>query len=89
MLSDRLIGIVPLGIGLTLIGYVWGASWSELGPPPFVIRSIGSLVAFPFVLIGGVILLRKLPSQVQRLNAQRDEKCEDVLTETPPGVPPC
>ena len=67
MLFQRLIGIVPLGIGLTVIGFLWGAPWDAFDSPPLFFRIFGSFVAMMFVLIGGGLVFGKMPSPVDRL----------------------
>jgi Sec-independent protein translocase protein TatA len=54
MQQFRLIGIVPLGIGLTVIVFLWTAS--GFGAPPLIFRVFGSFVALGFVITGGAIL---------------------------------
>lgn len=49
----RLIGIVPLGIGLTVLGFLWVPAFNEFDAPPLFFRIFGSFVALFFVLLGG------------------------------------
>jgi hypothetical protein len=89
MLFQRLIGIVPLGIGLTLLGFLWGSPWDDFHSPPLVFRIMGSFVALMFILIGGGVVFGKMASPVERLKALQDEMREAGLTETPVvGTPP-
>lgn len=46
-------GLVFLGIGLTVIGFLWGAPFGEFGSPPLFFRIFGSFIALAFVAMGG------------------------------------
>ncbi len=48
----RLIAIVPLGIGVTVLVFLWGAPFGEFHSPPLFFRVFGSFVALGFVLVG-------------------------------------
>ena len=48
----RLMGIVPLGIGLTVLGFLWLTPFNEFGSPPLFFRVFGSFIALAFVLTG-------------------------------------
>jgi hypothetical protein len=48
----RLFGIVPLGIGLTVLGFLWLAPFDQFGSPPLFFRLFGSFVALGFILQG-------------------------------------
>lgn len=48
----RLMGIVPLGIGLTVLGFLWGTPFNEFGSPPLFFRVFGSFIALSFLLVG-------------------------------------
>jgi len=52
----RLMGIVPLGIGITVIAFLWGAPFGEFGSPPLFFRFFGSFIAPAFVMVGVGIL---------------------------------
>ena len=81
MLFQRLIGIVPLGIGLTVLGFLWGASWDDFHSPPLFFRIFGSFVALGFVLIGGGLVFGKISSPVESLKALQDEMQKAGLTQ--------
>ena len=53
MQFQRLIGIVPLGIGLTVLIGVWTMPYSGFGAMPIFFRVFASFIALMFVLIGG------------------------------------
>lgn len=48
----RVMGIVPLGIGVTVLGFLWGMPFGEFGSPPLFFRLFGSFIALAFVLTG-------------------------------------
>lgn len=50
-----LIGIVPLGIGLTVLIFLWATPSDEFGAPPLVFRIFGSFIALGFIGIGGLM----------------------------------
>jgi hypothetical protein len=50
-------GFVFFGIGLTVIGFLWGAGFDEFGSPPIFFRIFGSLISLAFVTIGGLTLV--------------------------------
>ncbi|OAI56715.1 hypothetical protein AYO47_08750 [Planctomyces sp. SCGC AG-212-M04] len=52
----RLIGIVPLGIGLTTITFAWSNEFGGFGQVPIFFRLFTSFIALGFILIGGTIL---------------------------------
>lgn len=50
-------GAVFAGIGLTVLGFLWGAPWNEFGSPPLFFRIFGSFIAIAFVAVGGMTLV--------------------------------
>jgi DNA-directed RNA polymerase subunit RPC12/RpoP len=60
-------GFVFLGIGVTVIGFLWSAPSGEFGSPPLVFRIFGSFIALAFVAMGGGIayaaIFGKMPNQ--------------------------
>lgn len=46
-------GLVFLGIGLTVIGFLWSAPFGAFHSPPLVFRVFGSFIALAFVAVGG------------------------------------
>ena len=46
-------GLAFLGIGLTVIGFLWTAPFGEFGSPPLIFRLVGSFIACVFVVVGG------------------------------------
>jgi hypothetical protein len=53
-------GIAFFGMGLTIIGFLWGAPFDEFGSPPVVFRIFGSFIALVFVAVGGMVALSAL-----------------------------
>lgn len=52
----RLIGIVPLGVGLTVLTFAWSSSFDGGMGIPIFFRIFVSFVALFFILIGGSLL---------------------------------
>jgi hypothetical protein len=53
----RFIGIVPLGIGITVIAFAWSSEFGGgFGDVPIFFRLFATFVALGFVMIGGTIL---------------------------------
>jgi DNA-directed RNA polymerase subunit RPC12/RpoP len=50
----RFIGIVPLGIGVSVLFFLWTAS--GFGAPPLIFKVFGSFIALGFVMFGGAML---------------------------------
>ena len=50
-------GIIPLGIGLTVLGFLWGTPFNEFGSPPLFFRIFGSFIALAFVGTGVMIII--------------------------------
>lgn len=46
-------GFVFLGVGLTVLGFLWLTPFNQFGSPPLFFRIIGSFVATAFVATGG------------------------------------
>ncbi|MFI5378928.1 MAG: hypothetical protein ACHRHE_06510 [Tepidisphaerales bacterium] len=51
-----LIGLIPLGIGITVLVFLWGAPFNAWDSPPIFFRVFGSFIALAFVLFGGAML---------------------------------
>jgi hypothetical protein len=67
MFLPRLIGIVPLGIGLTVIGFLWLTPFNDFHSPPLFFRIFGSFVALMFVIVGGTLVFGKMKTPGQRM----------------------
>ena len=59
----RLVGVIPLGIGLTVLGFLWLTPFDEFGSPPLVFRIFGSFIALAFVLFGGGMIAASFRAQ--------------------------
>jgi DNA-directed RNA polymerase subunit RPC12/RpoP len=57
----RFVGVVPFGIGISVMVFLW--TFSGFGEPPFFFKVFGSFIALGFVLFGGAMLFR--PSLMQ------------------------
>ena len=62
-------GIVPLGIGLTVLGFLWLSPFRQFGSPPLFFRIFGSFIALAFVLHGIALVSGKLtdPHQLKSM----------------------
>ncbi len=86
----RLMGIVPLGIGLTVLFGLWFSN-SPLSDAPVFMKLFASFVATPFVVMGIASLSGKLApeSQIQSMMkamAQHRQKELQDLNSSEPGV---
>lgn len=89
MIFFRMIGIVPLGIGLTTLVSLWGEPSGGFHSPPLFFRMFGSFIALGFVMFGCFFLFFKPASPAERVKALQDELREAGLTETQvAGEPP-
>jgi hypothetical protein len=50
-----IMGFVFAGIGVTVLVFMWGASFDEFGSPPLFFRIFASFIAIAFVGVGGTI----------------------------------
>ncbi len=48
-------GLIFAGIGLTVLVFIWSASFEEFGSPPLFFRVFASFIALAFVIIGGSV----------------------------------
>jgi DNA-directed RNA polymerase subunit RPC12/RpoP len=83
----RLIGIVPLGIGLTVLGFMWGAPFGEFGSPPLFFRIFASFIALGFVMFGGAMLFGSHLATPERM-AGMARRLRDAQGQVPPPVEP-
>lgn len=68
----RGMGIVPLGIGLTVLGFLWLTPFNEFGSPPLFFRIFGSFIALAFVLQGAAMVSGRLPMDAEVLRKVMD-----------------
>jgi hypothetical protein len=57
----RLIGIVPLGIGLSVLGFAWSNDFGGPFGVPIFFRLFPSFIALGFIFAGGAILFGARP----------------------------
>lgn len=77
----KLFGIVPLGIGLSVIGFLWLSPFGAFHSPPLFFRIFGTFVALPFVFIGVAAFLAK-PEQMLGHARERAEQLSQQLRES-------
>jgi hypothetical protein len=53
-------GFVFGGIGLTVLGYLWGTPFNQWDSPPIFFRIFGSFIAIAFVGFGGTAIVSAL-----------------------------
>ncbi|MBD3676413.1 MAG: hypothetical protein HUJ26_23120 [Planctomycetaceae bacterium] len=58
------------GIGLTVLGFLWGAPWNEFGSPPLFIRIFGSFIALGFVMFSAFGIYAAITGQVKRAGSR-------------------
>jgi DNA-directed RNA polymerase subunit RPC12/RpoP len=71
-------GLVFLGIGVTVIGFLWLAPFDAFGSPPLIFRLVGSFIAIAFVAVGGTLAAGALLAG----------RSSSLLAEAPVQVPP-
>lgn len=88
-IAGGLIGAAFAGIGLTTIGFLWGAPFGQFGSPPLFFRVFGSFIAFVFVVVGGSTVFAAFastPSSLRRFPRQRFKT--DQFEPPPVPIPP-
>lgn len=93
----RLIGIVPLGIGITVMAFLWLSPFGAFHSPPLFFRIFGSFIALGFILFGvgafkaagmmNRLNLRKTAEQLQNLQQQTDNSSETQETPAATDAP--
>ena len=88
MLIQRLVGIIPLGIGICFMG-AWLSDTSGHHPVPIFVKLFGVFVCLPFIGVGLAIIFGKAPSAAERLAALQKQvdaaaNTDAVSTTTPP-----
>ncbi|MEW4531289.1 hypothetical protein [Maioricimonas sp. JC845] len=76
----RLMGLVPLGIGITVLFFLWSQPFGGFHSPPLFFRVFGSFIALAFVLQGLAFLfaspekhLGRMRSMMERMRHQMPE----------------
>ena len=85
----KLFAIVPLGIGLSVIGFLWFTPFDQFGSPPLFFRVFGTFVALPFVFIGVAGLRASSLSSHEQLIQRARDMAEslsqaDIVPPSPP-----
>lgn len=85
-------GLIFLGIGLTVIGFLWGAPFGQFGSPPLFFRVIGSFIALAFVAMGGGTAYAAMFGKPQKhlirhLAARRSDRNDSGSETTPLPTP--
>jgi len=83
----RLFGIIPLGIGLAVIYFLWLGSLGTLGTPPMFFRICGTVVAVPFVLLGLSVLFLSPAALLEKQVEQMQQLARSVQRSAGPVVP--
>jgi hypothetical protein len=73
-------GFVFFGIGLTVIGFLWGAGFNELDSPPIFFRIFASLISLAFITIGGLTLLSAVMGRNLFGSPRRPRNGEDAAS---------
>jgi hypothetical protein len=81
-----LFGIVPLGIGLTVLGFLWFTPFGEFHSPPLFFRVFGTFVAIPFVFIGGAAILGGLGLIAGTTHSRAEAMAKDLKRELSEGA---
>ena len=85
----RLMGIIPLGIGLTVLGFLWLSPWNEFGSPPLFFRIFGSFIALAFIMMGSGFLSGMLQPGSSGLNEHLNAAIREAVRKNPSlGRPP-
>lgn len=80
---DRLMGIVPLGVGLTLLAFVWGSG------APLFFCVFASFVALGFILTGAKLISGGVhdPRRLRQMAEQLQSQLLDPAEQEPSGPP--
>tara|TARA_R110002072_G_scaffold233795_1_gene391382 strand:- start:62785 stop:63210 length:426 start_codon:yes stop_codon:yes gene_type:complete len=79
-LFPRLMAVIPFGIGMTVLIFLWSAPFGAFGSPPLFFRVFGSFIALAFVLTGVAIFVgagrigdpRRMAQSLQELRKELD-----------------
>lgn len=84
-------GLIFLGIGLTVIGFLWGAPFGAFHSPPLFFRIMGSFIALAFVTVGGgtayAAISGKTQQHVIRRFSARHRELMGSSRDRPPQLP--
>ena len=82
----RMMGIVPLGIGLTVLGFMWLQPFDRFGAPPLFFRVFASFIALGFVMMGGMLVSGRLNDPKRMANMLHE--LQSQLPKQPEGADP-
>lgn len=86
----RLMGIVPTGIALTVLVFVWSPPYTGFGTVPLFFRVFASFIAFAFLLTGAGLMfgnldprsrLRSLVEEARSLQHELQDSLPNPKTE--------
>ena len=85
----RIMGIVPLGVGLTVLWFLWFGEFGPMGGVPLFFRLFGSFVALGFLIVGSIFLFgRFVDPSTRLLETMRElERLRGGTTAAGPGTP--
>ncbi len=78
----RLFGIVPFGIGMTVLIFMWSQPFGGFHSPPLVFRFFASFIAVGFILVSGAIFFAD-PIGPKRIKNQLDKMQSELDFENP------
>lgn len=67
----RIMGIIPLGIGLTVLGFLWLTPFDSFHSPPLFFRVFASFIALGFVLTGIKISSTSPAAMIEEMKARQ------------------
>jgi hypothetical protein len=79
----RLFGIVPLGIGLTVLGFLWFSPFGEFHSPPLFFRIFGTFVALPFVFIGAAAIFASPEAMLRNARSRAESLARELKQSLP------
>lgn len=72
----RMMGMVPFGIGVTVLAFMWTQPLGGFGAPPLIVRVLASFIALGFVMIGVRILSGRMTDPNQLASMLRNIQSE-------------
>lgn len=83
-LFPRMMAIVPFGIGMTVLFFLWSAPFGEFGSPPLFFRIFGSFIALAFVMTGiGIFVGAGKLGDPRRMAQSLQEITKDLAANQP------
>lgn len=86
-----LFSIIPLGVGLTVLIFLWSKPFDDWDSPPLVFRVFGSFIALGFLLFGG-FAARTFSAAAKGLSSmelidRQISQAQDASSSQPPAAP--